>query len=65
MQHFYRTLPYLSQIQIPLEKALFRQLRTLLNLDLSLIFYDLTSSYFEGQQCPLARHGYSRDHRFD
>ncbi len=65
LQHLYRTLPYLSRIQIPLEKALFRQLRTLLNLDLSLIFYDLTSSYFEGQQCTLARHGYSRDHRFD
>ena len=30
-----------------------------------MIFYDLTSSYFEGQKCPLARHGYSRDHRFD
>lgn len=27
----------------------------------SLVLYDLTSSYFEGKSCPLARLGYSRD----
>ena len=27
----------------------------------SLVLYDLTSTYFEGRTCPLARHGYSRD----
>ncbi len=31
----------------------------------SLVLYDLSSSYFEGRCCPLARHGYSRDHRGD
>jgi hypothetical protein len=30
-----------------------------------LVLYDVSSSYFEGRQCPLARHGYSRDHRGD
>ena len=29
--------------------------------DGSLVLYDLTSTYFEGRCCPLARHGYSRD----
>src|SRR5271169_1934597 len=29
----------------------------------SLVLYDLTSSYFEGTTCPLARLGYSRDGR--
>jgi len=29
----------------------------------SLVLYDLTSSYFEGRQCPLARYGHSRDER--
>lgn len=29
------------------------------------VFFDLSSSYFEGHSCPLARHGYSRDHRGD
>jgi hypothetical protein len=27
----------------------------------SLVLYDVTSTYFEGHKCPLARHGYSRD----
>lgn len=31
----------------------------------SLVLYDLTSTYVEGTKCPLARHGYSRDHRPD
>lgn len=29
----------------------------------SLVLYDLTSTYFEGRQCPLARFGHSRDER--
>ncbi len=28
-----------------------------------LVLYDLTSTYFEGRKCPLARYGYSRDER--
>ncbi|MGO9612830.1 MAG: IS1634 family transposase [Dissulfurispiraceae bacterium] len=31
----------------------------------SLVLYDVTSTYFEGQRCPLARIGYSRDDKFD
>jgi hypothetical protein len=27
------------------------------------VLYDVSSSYFEGRCCPLAQHGYSRDHR--
>jgi hypothetical protein len=30
-----------------------------------LVLYDVSSSYFEGRCCPLAQHGYSRDHRSD
>jgi len=29
------------------------------------VLYDVSSSYFEGRCCPLAQHGYSRDHRGD
>jgi len=29
----------------------------------SLVLYDVSSSYFEGRSCPLARRGYSRDRR--
>ena len=31
----------------------------------SLVLYDVSSSYLEGRHCPLARPGYSRDHRPD
>jgi transposase len=38
----------------------------LLRLPLRLCFYDLTSTYFEGDGvCELAQYGYSRDHRDD
>lgn len=30
-------------------------------VDGTLVLYDLTSTYFEGRTCPLAKHGYSRD----
>lgn len=30
-----------------------------------LVLYDVSSSYLEGKHCPLARFGYSRDHRKD
>lgn len=65
LHHFYRVLPYLVEIQQDLEKALFLRLRNLLNLDLSLVFYDVTSSYLCGSKCSLARHGFSREHRPD
>jgi len=29
----------------------------------SMVLYDVTSTYFEGRHCPLARHGHSRDER--
>jgi transposase len=29
----------------------------------TLVLYDLTSTYFEGHHCPLAKYGYSRDER--
>lgn len=29
----------------------------------TVVFYDLTSTYFEGRHCPLARYGHSRDER--
>src|ERR1700723_3165872 len=31
----------------------------------TLVLYDLSSSYLAGRKCPLAQHGYSRDHRPD
>jgi hypothetical protein len=48
------------------EEALFDRTTNLLSLPLRLCFYDLTSTYFEGDGvCELAEYGYSRDHRDD
>lgn len=53
----YAAMDWLLARQDKIEKALAaRHLK-----DGSLILYDLTSSYFEGTACPLAKLGYSRD----
>ena len=57
----YEALDWLLTQQKRIENGLARRhLR-----DGVLVLYDVSSSYFEGRQCPLARHGYSRDHRGD
>lgn len=63
--HFLRALDALSLVKPKIEKYIFSQLTDLFNLKLNLVFYDLTSVYFEGLKCPLAAFGYSRDHRCD
>jgi transposase len=54
-------IPHKDQIEI----ALYQREKDLFSMNLNLVFYDLTSSYFEGDCCPLAHHGYSRDRRPD
>ena len=65
LHHLYRALDALIEVKEPLEEYLFAQLRHLFNLEVDVVFYDLTSSYFEGQGPPLAAYGYSRDKRPD
>ena len=50
-----------------LERFLKNRLGELFGLEYDLLLYDVTSTYFEGQAeaNPLARRGYSRDHRPD
>jgi transposase len=62
---YYRSLEYLSSAKVAIEKHLHSQVKDLFNQDLSLVLYDLTSTYFEGKGCDKAKHGYSRDHRPD
>jgi len=57
----YEALDWLLARQERIENGLARRhLR-----DGVLVLYDVSSSYFEGRCCPLAQHGYSRDHRGD
>ena len=53
--------------RIEIERRLSAREQSLFNLDQSVLLYDLTSTYFEGQvrQTPKAKRGYSRDHRPD
>jgi hypothetical protein len=43
----YRAMDWLLQIKDPLEKEIFGQVANLLNLEVDLLFFDTTSSYFE------------------
>jgi len=63
----YRGLDRLLEKKESLEVFLKEQLGTLFKLEYDLLFYDITSTYFEGQMngCPIAKHGYSRDSRPD
>jgi len=62
LQNWYRTLDHLILNQAKIELALYGRLRDLFHFQPDLVFYDLTSTYFEGQgPATLAKHGYSRD----
>ncbi len=64
LQRWYRTLDDLREAKEAIEQDLYVQLRDLFGLQVDLVFFDLTSTYFEGHGPePLARHGNSRDGR--
>lgn len=62
LRQWYGTLDRLVAQKKSIEKALFLHLRSLFALNVDLVFYDLTSTYFEGNgPAGLATHGHSRD----
>jgi transposase len=62
LRQWYGTLDRLVAHKKQIEKELFLRLRHLFALKVDLVFYDLTSTYFEGNgPAGLAKHGYSRD----
>ena len=60
-EQLYRAMDWLLPQQARIEQALARRHLS----DASLALYDVTSTYFEGRCCPLARYGYSRDGKPD
>jgi transposase len=48
---------------LPRQERIERELAKRQLADGALVLYDLTSTYFEGRHCPLARLGHSRDHK--
>jgi transposase len=65
VNYFYRSMDYLVEMKDELELAIFKQLRNLFSVNIKLTFYDITSTYFYGDECPIAEPGYSRDLRPD
>lgn len=61
VEEFYGAMDWLLSRQPGIETVLARQYLK----DGSLVLYDVTSTYFEGRACPLAKHGHSRDGKRD
>jgi len=61
LQRWYRTLDQLEKRKADIERELYLRLRDLFSLKVDLVFYDLTSTYFEGKGPPMSAHGHSRD----
>jgi hypothetical protein len=51
----YRAMDWLAEITGDLERKVFGNLSDLLNLEVDLLFFDTTSTYFETEDEPLAR----------
>ncbi len=70
LDRLYRALDAVADCKDEIEAHCFTELCNLANLDLRLVCYDLTSTYFEGEErtsnrFPSKAFGYSRDHRSD
>ena len=70
LDRLYRALDAVADSKDEIEAHCFTELCNLTNLDLRLVCYDLTSTYFEGEgktssRFPAKAFGYSRDHRGD
>lgn len=62
----YNSLDYVDDDAIErVHEELWTRVRDLYDTPEEPLFYDLTSSYFEGTQCPLSKYGYSSEHRPD
>ncbi len=66
LHHFYRALDFLADHKDEIEERLFERIRDLFHLELDLVFWDTTSTYFEGRGAEgLCEYGFSKDHRPD
>jgi len=66
LQHFYRALDFLTERKAEIETAVYDRASNLFNLQLDLVLWDTTSTYFEGRAAEgLAEYGFSKDRRPD
>lgn len=66
IQVLYRAMDFLLEHQKQLEKEIYWAVADLFNLEVDLLFFDTTSTYFETEdETDLKKHGYSKDKRGD
>ena len=65
VEYFYRSMDHLLSIKDELEFKLFETMKTLFSINVTLTFYDITSTFFYTTSCPISAQGYSRDDRPD
>jgi len=68
LQHLYRAMDVLLEYRETIHKEVYVAVADLLNLEVDLIFFDTTSTYFEmdeEDEKGLRRYGHSKDHRPD
>jgi transposase len=68
LQHLYRAMDVLLEYRETVHKEVYFAVADLLNLEVDLIFFDTTSTYFEMDEEDeegLRRYGHSKDHRPD
>jgi len=66
LHHFYRALDFLAEHKQKIELDLFSNVRTIFDFEVDMVFWDTTSTYFEGTGPEeLGAYGYSKDHCSD
>jgi len=59
---FLRAFHYLQEeTTIPIQKEIYEKISQIYDIKNEKVYYDITSSYFEGNSCALAKFGYNRD----
>ena len=65
INHIYRSLDILAKNKIAIEEALFNQNKNLFNISTDIVFYDVTTFYYESKnENNLKKFGYSKDGKF-
>jgi len=65
INHIYRSLDILADKKIDIEEALFARNKTLYNISTDIVFYDVTTFYYESkEENELKKFGYSKDGKF-
>lgn len=65
LHHIYRSLDILSNNKDNIEMKLFKQNKSLFNIETDIVFYDVTTFYYESKnENDLKKFGYSKDGKF-